>query len=161
MSVRALVNLYENTDSPLVRNQFKNWFTVALIGPCIGMCMRTAQLGTDIKRTDALSLASSNRKYHNWPNNLKKFMGQKIDSIFTRLWRAGGSITIFYKDPQLFYLDNKFLQKEIIAFLKFLAAQIIKNNLDVLNSKGNNDIEPDENALYNELLSIPLPFLCL
>ncbi|RIB27558.1 hypothetical protein C2G38_2240041 [Gigaspora rosea] len=120
MSVRALVNLYENTDSPLVRNQFKNWFTVALIGPCIGMCMRTAQLGTDIKRTDALSLASSNRKYHNWPNNLKKFMGQKIDSI-----------------------------------------QIIKNNLDVLNSKGNNDIEPDENALYNELLSIPLPFLCL
>ncbi|RIB01497.1 hypothetical protein C2G38_2150430 [Gigaspora rosea] len=58
---------------------------------------------------------------------------------FTRLWCARGSIPIFHKDPQLFYLDNKFLAE------------------DVLNSKGNNNIEPDENDLYNKLLSIPPP----
>ncbi|CAG8828802.1 12908_t:CDS:2, partial [Gigaspora margarita] len=229
MSVRALVNLYENMDSPLVRNQYEDWFTVALLGTCIDMCMRTAQLGTDVRRTDAPSLASSNRKNRNRPNNLRKFMGRKIDGIvyiinrllevgaieaarsfsgesdrkylnekfkmpktlrdmladhirevdyddkkinkiqvfgilhfglriqFTRLWCAGGSITIFHKDPQLFYLDNKFSAEGIKTFLKFLAEvyrrkQIIKNNLDVLNNKGNDDIEPDENDLFNELL---------
>ncbi|CAG8583185.1 14404_t:CDS:2, partial [Gigaspora rosea] len=72
---------------------------------------------------------------------------------FTRLWCARGSIPIFHKDPQLFYLDNKFLAEGIIAFLKFLAAVYWY----VLNSKGNNNIEPDENDLYNKLLSIPPP----
>lgn len=56
---------------------------------------------------------------------------------FTRLWCAGGSITIFRKDPQLYCLDNKFSVEGIRIFLKFLAAiyqhkTIIRNNLDVL-----------------------------
>jgi len=50
LAVRALVNLYENTDSPLVRNQYEDWFTVALYGACIDTCMRNAQLGTDVNR---------------------------------------------------------------------------------------------------------------
>ena len=50
LAVRALVNLYENTDSPLVRNQYEDWFTVALFGACIDTCMRNAQLGTDVNR---------------------------------------------------------------------------------------------------------------
>ncbi|RGB37404.1 hypothetical protein C1646_813355 [Rhizophagus diaphanus] len=29
MAVRTLVNLYENIDAPLIRNQYENWFTVA------------------------------------------------------------------------------------------------------------------------------------
>ncbi|CAG8789364.1 1639_t:CDS:2, partial [Racocetra fulgida] len=151
MSIRALVNLYENMDSPLARSQYEDWFTVALFGTCIDI---------------------SNRKNRNRPSNERKFMGRKIDGIvyvisrfleigaietarsflgefdkkylhehfklpktlrdmfadhiravdyddekinkiqvfgilhlglriqFARLWRAGGSITIFRKDPQ-------------------------------------------------------------
>ncbi|KAF0530556.1 c2h2-type zinc finger transcription factor [Gigaspora margarita] len=231
MSIRALVNLYENVDLPLVRNQSEDWFTVFLFGTCIDMCMRNVQLGTDVKRTDAPSLASTNRKNHNRPNNARKLMGQKIDGVvyiinqllevgaieaarsfegesnkkyisenfkmpktlrdmladhiqavgydgkkinqiqvfgilhlglriqFTRLWRAGGSITIFRKDPQLYYLDNKFSAEGIKTFLKFLAAvyrykQIIKDNLDILNSKANYDIESSEEDLLNELMGV-------
>ncbi|CAG8639785.1 20349_t:CDS:2, partial [Dentiscutata erythropus] len=235
MSVRTLVNLYENMDSPLVRNQYEDWFTVALFGACIDMCMRTAQLGTDVKRTDAPSLASANRKNRNRPKNVRKFIGRKIDGIvyiinrllevgaieaarsfsgeshrkylnekfkmpktlrdmladhiravnydeekinkiqvfgilhfglriqFTRLWRTGGSITIFHKDPQLYYLDNKFSAEGIKIFLKFLAEvyrckQIIKNNLDVLNSRGSDDIESGDNDLFNELMGVGRSF---
>lgn len=50
MAVRTLVNLYENIDAPLIRNQYENWFTVAFFGTCIDLCMRDIQLCTDIKR---------------------------------------------------------------------------------------------------------------
>lgn len=39
----------------------------------------------------------------------------------TRLWRAGGSITVFYKDPQVYYINNKFSVEGVKNFLKFLA----------------------------------------
>ncbi|CAG8515228.1 12442_t:CDS:2 [Ambispora leptoticha] len=83
MAVRTLVNLYENIDSPLIRNQYENWFTVALFGMCIDLCMRDIQLGTDIKRTDASSLASANRKNRGRSGNkgIRKLIGRKIDGI--------------------------------------------------------------------------------
>ncbi|CAB4413397.1 unnamed protein product [Rhizophagus irregularis] len=81
LAVRALVNLYENTDSPLVRNQYEDWFTVALFGACIDTCMRNAQLGTDVNRTNAPSLSSTNRKNRAQPNSARKLIGRKIDGI--------------------------------------------------------------------------------
>ncbi|RIA83882.1 hypothetical protein C1645_860121 [Glomus cerebriforme] len=81
LAVRALVNLYENTDSPLVRNQYEDWFTVALFGACIDTCMRNAQLSTDVNRTDVPSLSSANRKNHAQPNSARKLIGRKIDGI--------------------------------------------------------------------------------
>jgi len=39
----------------------------------------------------------------------------------TRMWRAGGSITIFYKDPKVYYLSNKFSVEGVKTFLRFLA----------------------------------------
>ncbi|KAF0495223.1 c2h2-type zinc finger transcription factor [Gigaspora margarita] len=62
MTLRTLCNLYENVDAPLIRSQYEDWFTVALFGTCIDFCIRDIQLGTDIKRTDAPSLSSANRK---------------------------------------------------------------------------------------------------
>jgi hypothetical protein len=50
VAMRALCNLYENTDCPLIRNQYEDWYTVALFGSCIDFCFRDSQLGTDIKR---------------------------------------------------------------------------------------------------------------
>ncbi|GET55420.1 C2H2-type zinc finger transcription factor [Rhizophagus irregularis DAOM 181602=DAOM 197198] len=55
MTMRTLCNLYENVDSPLIRSQYEDWYTIALFGTCIDFCMRDIQLGTDIKRTDAPS----------------------------------------------------------------------------------------------------------
>jgi hypothetical protein len=46
-------------------------------------------------------------------------LGLRIQA--TRMWRAGGSITIFYKDPQVYYLSNKFSVEGVKTFLKFLA----------------------------------------
>lgn len=51
MSVRSLVNLYENTDCPLTRYHYEDWYTVALFGSCIDFCFRDLRLGTDIKRS--------------------------------------------------------------------------------------------------------------
>lgn len=234
LAVRALVNLYENTDSPLVRNQYEDWFTVALFGACIDTCMRNAQLGTDVNRTDAPSLSSANRKNRAQPNSARKLIGRKIDGIvyvvnrllevgaieaarsffgesdrkclienfkmpktlhdmltehiravdyddkkikklqvfgilhlglrvqFTRLWCAGGSVTIFRKDPQLYYLDKKFSVEGIKTFLKFLASiyqrkVIIRDNLNVLNNSDNDVLESNEDDLYNELIEIGRP----
>ncbi|CAI2190887.1 20376_t:CDS:2 [Funneliformis geosporum] len=83
MAVRTLVNLYENIDAPLIRNQYENWFTVAFFGTCIDLCMRDIQLCTDIKRTDAPSLSSANRKNRGRSGNTKtrKLTGRKIDGI--------------------------------------------------------------------------------
>lgn len=41
-SLRTLTNLYENTDHPLARSHYEDWFTVALFGSCIDFCMRYA-----------------------------------------------------------------------------------------------------------------------
>ncbi|CAG8722892.1 8006_t:CDS:2, partial [Cetraspora pellucida] len=49
MTMRTLCNLFENIDTPLVRTQYEDWFTVAFFGTCIDFCVRDAQLGTDIK----------------------------------------------------------------------------------------------------------------
>jgi hypothetical protein len=45
-------------------------------------------------------------------------LGLKIQ--FSRLWRAGGSITIFKKDPPLHEVPSKFSTDKFIIFLKFL-----------------------------------------
>ncbi|RHZ58793.1 hypothetical protein Glove_368g40 [Diversispora epigaea] len=81
MTMRTLCNLFENVDTPLVRTQYEDWFTVALFGTCIDFCIRDAQLGTDIKRTDAPSLSSANRKNRHRKANTRKFIGRKIDGI--------------------------------------------------------------------------------
>ncbi|CAG8736910.1 13592_t:CDS:10, partial [Acaulospora morrowiae] len=49
MAMRTLCNLYENIDAPLIRNQYEDWFTIALFGTCIDFCIRDIRLGTDIK----------------------------------------------------------------------------------------------------------------
>ena len=49
-SIRTIVGLYENDDSPFKRNQYEYWYTVALLGACIDVAYRDALLGTDVKR---------------------------------------------------------------------------------------------------------------
>ena len=49
-SIRTIVGLYENDDSPFKRKQYEHWYTVALFGACIDVAYRDATLGTDIKR---------------------------------------------------------------------------------------------------------------
>ena len=39
---------------------------------------------------------------------------------FARLWRAGGSICIFRKDPQSFYVDSKFSKNGLSSFIRLL-----------------------------------------
>ncbi|CAG8456607.1 3157_t:CDS:10 [Funneliformis mosseae] len=232
MAVRTLVNLYENIDSPLIRNQYEDWFTVSFFGTCIDFCMRDIQLGTDIKRTDAPSLASPNRKNRgrSGNTNTRKLTGRKIDGIvyivdrlievgaieaarsflgvsdqkylletfkmpktlrdiyvdlvrtanyedrkanniqvfgilhlglwiqFARLWRAGGSVCIFRKDPVSHHVDSKFSEDGIKSFLKLMAAiyqhkLIIRNNLQTLNIR-NTNIEPTDEDFLNELLEV-------
>ncbi|CAG8479899.1 8653_t:CDS:2 [Paraglomus occultum] len=232
VAMRALCNLYENTDSPMIRNQYEDWYTVAIFGSCIDFCVRDTQLGTDIKRTDAPSVSSANRKNRGRQANTRtrKLTGRKIDGIiysinrklemgvieaaksflgvsdrkylleafkmpktlrdmytdmmiavnyerekadrlqvvgilhlglwiqFVRLWRAGGSVCIFRKDPRSFNVDGKFSKEGVRSFLKLLIAiyqykLIIKDNLQVLNvlGKNNNDNGSDDD-LENELM---------
>ncbi|CAG8465723.1 2740_t:CDS:2 [Paraglomus occultum] len=94
MTMRTLCNLYENVDTPLylVRTQYEDWFTVALFGTCIDFCIRDAQLGTDVKRTDAPSLSSANRKNRHRKANARKLIGRKINGIIcvtNRLLKMG------------------------------------------------------------------------
>ncbi|CAG8756798.1 7123_t:CDS:2, partial [Racocetra persica] len=89
-------------------------------------------------------------------SELARYRAKSLEEL--RLNRAG-LITIFRKDPQVYYLDSKFLAEGIKTFLKFLATvyrckQIIKNNLDILNQKENNDIESNDDELYNELMGV-------
>ncbi|PKY59229.1 hypothetical protein RhiirA4_481805 [Rhizophagus irregularis] len=69
-AMQALCNLYENMDSLLIRSQYEDWYT-------------DAQLGTDIKRTDAPSVSSANRKNCDQQINTRtrKLIGRKIDGI--------------------------------------------------------------------------------
>ncbi|RHZ45874.1 hypothetical protein Glove_645g35 [Diversispora epigaea] len=84
---------------------------------------------------------------------------------FVRLWRAGGSICIFRKDPQSFNIHSKFSKKGLRSFLKFLARIyqykiIIKNNLqvlDILNDDDNDNDNDDELKELNEQCSTPPP----
>ncbi|CAB4398083.1 unnamed protein product [Rhizophagus irregularis] len=79
----SVLTSYLQDDAPLIRNQYENWFTVAFFGTCIDLCMRDIQLCTDIKRTDAPSLSSANRKNRGRSGNTKtrKLTGRKIDGI--------------------------------------------------------------------------------
>nr|AMJ52384.1 hypothetical protein [Rhizophagus clarus] len=85
---------------------------------------------------------------------------------FARLWRAGGSICIFRKDPLSYNVDSKFSEMGVISFLKLLISiyqyklpihcvsfsQIItKDNLQVLNIR--NNIKPEDD-LTNELMKV-------
>ncbi|CAG8651808.1 9325_t:CDS:2, partial [Scutellospora calospora] len=70
---------------------------------------------------------------------------------FVRLWRAGGSITIFKKSNVVYYLLSKFTRSGICDFLKLLAGiyaykQITKNNLHLLGLN-----EDQENDFLKEL----------
>ena len=49
-SIRTIVSLYENDDSPFKRNQYEYWYTFALFGACIDVAYRDAKLRTDVKR---------------------------------------------------------------------------------------------------------------
>ncbi|CAG8604938.1 1103_t:CDS:2, partial [Acaulospora morrowiae] len=61
---------------------------------------------------------------------------------FARLWRAGGSICIFRKDPLSFNVDSKFSEEGIRSYLKLVAIYqhkiIIKDNLQILNIRNDN-----------------------
>ncbi|CAG8682391.1 6863_t:CDS:2, partial [Ambispora gerdemannii] len=228
MTMRTLCNLFENIDTPLVKTQYEDWFTVALFGTCIDFCIRDAQLGTDVKRTDAPSLSSANRKNRHRKANTRKLIGRKIDGIiyitnrllelgaiegarafagisdnkyllesfempktlrdmysdlikavnyddqkpdklqvfgilhfglyiqFARLCRAGGSICIFRKDPQSFYIESKFSKNGLSSFIFFLKKIyqykiMIKNNLQILNIL-NDDDDTESDDLLKELL---------
>ncbi|CAI2192695.1 5983_t:CDS:2, partial [Funneliformis geosporum] len=227
MTIRTIVHLFENEDSPLQRNHYEYWYTIAFFGICIDILFRDSKLGTDVKRSDAPSYASSNRKNRN-KKTKRKLTGRKIDGIiylieelhemgaiegarsyagihdkkylseyfklpktlrdmladiikalnydgnrttniqvfgvihlglrvqFSRLWRVGGSITIFKKD-QLYKLPHTFTIDKFKSFLKFMISiyqykMILKNNIQVL--RGEEDLEEEETLLLNELLNV-------
>ena len=50
LSVRSIINLWENKDSPLAHPQYENWYSVNLFGSCLDFCFRDFKLGTDVKR---------------------------------------------------------------------------------------------------------------
>ncbi|CAI2194631.1 18378_t:CDS:2, partial [Funneliformis geosporum] len=207
--------------------QYEYWYTVALFGACIDVAYRDAKLGTDVKRSDVPSYASSNRKNRS-KKSKRKLTGRKIDGIvylienlhevgaiegarsyagvhdkkyleeyfkmpktlrdmltdlviavdydeskmnkfqvfgiihlglkiqFSRLWRAGGSITIFKKDPPLYEVPRKFSTDKFKIFLKFLVSiykykMIIKNNIQILYMEANG------NTLLDELKDVGRP----
>ncbi|GES90847.1 C2H2-type zinc finger transcription factor [Rhizophagus clarus] len=77
---------------------------------------------------------------------------------FARLWRAGGTICIFRKDPLSHNVDSKFSEVGLRSFLKLLASIyqykiIIKNNLQVLNIRNNANIKSGDDLL-NELMEV-------
>ncbi|CAG8788380.1 7739_t:CDS:2, partial [Dentiscutata erythropus] len=218
-SIRTIVNLWENRDAPLARMQYEDWYFGNILGQCLDFCFRDSTLGTDIKRTDAPSLASGNKKNRNKQKNHRKKVGRKIDGIiynveynlelgaiesartfkdeydrkylhesfklpkvlrdiycdlvrfikydeeksnsiqvigilhfglrlqFVRLWRAGGSITIFKKSNVVYHLSSKFTRPGICDFLKLLAGiYAYKNNLRLLGLN-----EDKENDFLKEL----------
>ncbi|GBB89808.1 hypothetical protein RclHR1_16600004 [Rhizophagus clarus] len=229
MAIRTIVHLYENDDSPLQRNHYEYWYNIAFFGTCIDILFRDSKLGTDVKRSEAPSYASSNLKNRN-KRTKRKLSGRKIDGIiylieelheigviegarsyagvhdkkylseyfklpkslrnmladliralnyddnkttkiqvfgiihlglrvqFSRLWRVGGSITIFKKDHPLYELPHNFSIDKFKHILKFLISiyqykTILKNNIQVLREE---DPEEDqkENILLNELLNV-------
>ncbi|CAG8721198.1 23863_t:CDS:10 [Gigaspora margarita] len=171
MTLRTLCNLYENVDAPLIRSQYEDWFTVALFGTCIDFCIRDIQLGTDIKRTDAPSLSSANRKnrgrkaIHVQESSLVPSKEQDPiqavdydDQKASKIQRACGLIYIFRKDPLSHNVDSKISEMGVRSFLKLLVSiyhykVIIKDNLQVLNIR--NSIKPgDKDNLYNELIEV-------
>ncbi|CAG8603899.1 5675_t:CDS:2 [Cetraspora pellucida] len=81
LTLRHLCNLYENLSFPLCREQYEDWFTVNLFGICFDFLMRHPRMSTDIKRTDALSTASANRKNRARQFKQRKLTGRKIDGI--------------------------------------------------------------------------------
>ncbi|RIA93479.1 hypothetical protein C1645_819336 [Glomus cerebriforme] len=80
MAIRTIIHLYENDDSPLQRNHYEYWYTIAFFGTCIDILFRDSKLGTDVKRSEAPSYASSNRKNRN-KRTKRKLSGRKIDGI--------------------------------------------------------------------------------
>ncbi|CAG8630227.1 15422_t:CDS:2, partial [Funneliformis mosseae] len=81
VTLRHLCNLYENPSAPLFREQYEDWFTVNLFGNCFDFLMRHPRMSTDIKRTDAPSTASANRKNRARKPKQRKLTGRKIDGI--------------------------------------------------------------------------------
>ncbi|CAG8717201.1 8850_t:CDS:2, partial [Funneliformis mosseae] len=81
ITLRHLCNLYENPSAPLCREQYKDWFTVNLFGNCFNFLMRHPKMSTDIKRTDAPSTASANRKNRARKPKQRKLTGRKINGI--------------------------------------------------------------------------------
>ncbi|CAB5373700.1 unnamed protein product [Rhizophagus irregularis] len=81
ITMRHLCNLYENPSAPLCRDQYEDWFTVNLFGNCFDFLMRHPKMSTDIKRTDAPSTASANRKNRAKKQKQRKLTGRKIDGI--------------------------------------------------------------------------------
>ncbi|KAG9290229.1 hypothetical protein G9A89_022205 [Geosiphon pyriformis] len=216
MAIRTIVNLYENDDSPLQRNHYEYWYTIALFGACIDFAFNDSRLGTSIKRSEVGSYASSNRKNRTKITKGRKLTGRKIDGIiylienlhemgaiedarffagvhdkkylqeffkmpktlrdiladlirvvdyddkkiskiqifgiihlglkiqFSRLWRAGGSITIFKKDPPLYEISI------------YQYKMILKNNIQALNIFEEDNVKEDatEDTLLDELLRV-------
>ncbi|KAF0488436.1 c2h2-type zinc finger transcription factor [Gigaspora margarita] len=142
LSVRNLVNLYENTDCPLMSNQYEDWYTVALFGSCIDFCLRDMQLGTDIKRTNAPSLASANRKIvlDRVIEAAKSFNGVSDRKCFIENFKMPKSLRDMLADM---IRDVNYEEERMI----------MKNNLNILGDIQESNAS-EENDFLDELIGV-------
>ncbi|CAG8547309.1 10162_t:CDS:2 [Diversispora eburnea] len=133
MTMRTLCNLFENIDTPLVKTQYEDWFTVALFGTCIDFCIRDAQLGTDVKRLLELGAIEGARAFAGISDNkylLESFkMPKTLRDMYSDLIKAVN------------YDDQKADKLQIM----------IKNNLQILNIL-NDDDDTESDDLLKKLL---------
>ncbi|CAJ0927109.1 14671_t:CDS:2 [Entrophospora sp. SA101] len=54
LSIRSVINLWENKDSPLSRTQYENWYSVNLFGSRLDFCFRTVK-DLDIKNAKVVA----------------------------------------------------------------------------------------------------------
>ncbi|CAJ0640918.1 1591_t:CDS:2, partial [Entrophospora sp. SA101] len=104
LSIRSVINLWENKDSPLSRTQYENWYSVNLFGSRLDFCFRDYKLGTDVK-------TSGNRKNRAKEKGARKRVGRKIDGI---IYKTGKNLELgvfesanIFKDEH----DNKYLKE--------------------------------------------------
>ncbi|CAG8836109.1 5247_t:CDS:2, partial [Gigaspora margarita] len=146
LSVRNLVNLYENTDCPLMSNQYEDWYTVALFESCIDFCLRDMRLGTDIKRTDAPSLASANRKIvlDRVIEAAKTFNGVSDRKCFIENFKMPKSLRDMLADM---IRDVNYEEERVNNF------QMIMNNLNILGDIQESNAS-EENDFLDDLIGV-------
>jgi len=152
ISFNSLFLIFCRTDAPSVssanrKNRGRQANTRKLIGRKIDGIIYSVDRKLEIGAIEAARsfLGVSDRKYlleaFKMPKTLRdmytdlmiaaNYEQQKADNLqvvgiiwiqFVRLWRAGGSICIFRKDPRSFNVDSKFSKEAVKSFLKLLVA---------------------------------------